>query len=268
MRIILSLTILVCAMSVHAGVPMIVAHRGASKRAPQNTVPAFKLAWKLGADAIEGDFHVTKDGYIVCIHDGNTKNVATNNLSVKSSTLAELRTVDIGIKKGKVWKGFEVTRIPTIAEVFATIPENKSIYIELKCGTEIIAPLLAEIKKSGLKNAQIVVISFDAKVLGSLKEKAPELKVSWLCRFKTNKNSGESKPSLESLLKTIEQNKLDAISSNTGIRQAYVDAITAKGYEWHVWTVNDEKTARKMKARGVKSITTDVPEKMKKYVAG
>jgi glycerophosphoryl diester phosphodiesterase len=61
------------ASNVAAGEMMIVAHRGASRDAPQNTIPAFKLAWQQGADAIEADFHLTKDGHIVCIHDGNTK---------------------------------------------------------------------------------------------------------------------------------------------------------------------------------------------------
>ena len=75
---------------------MIVAHRGASRDAPENTIPAFKLAWEQGADAIEGDFHLTKDGNIVCIHDGNTENVSNTNLVVRESTLAELRKLDVG----------------------------------------------------------------------------------------------------------------------------------------------------------------------------
>ena len=56
--------------------PLIVAHRGASHDAPENTLPAFELAWKQGADAIEGDFLLTKDNKIVCIHDGSTKRLA------------------------------------------------------------------------------------------------------------------------------------------------------------------------------------------------
>jgi len=73
-------------ISIYAGASIIVAHRGASRDAPENTIPAFKLAWKQGADAIEGDFHLTKDGHIVCIHDGNTENVANTNLVVGEST--------------------------------------------------------------------------------------------------------------------------------------------------------------------------------------
>ena len=56
------------------GAPLIVAHRGASHHAPGNTLPAFKLAWKKGAGAIEADFHLTKDGHIVCTHDADTNN--------------------------------------------------------------------------------------------------------------------------------------------------------------------------------------------------
>ncbi|MDP7286911.1 MAG: glycerophosphodiester phosphodiesterase family protein, partial [Phycisphaerae bacterium] len=74
-----------------SGVTDIVAHRGASRDAPENTIAAFELAWKQGADAIEGDFYLTKDRRIVCIHDSSTKRTARANLSVAKSTLAELR---------------------------------------------------------------------------------------------------------------------------------------------------------------------------------
>ena len=75
---------------------MIVAHRGASSDAPENTLPAFRRAWELGADAIEGDFRLTKDGRIVCIHDKDTKRVADAKLVVSDATLAQLRTLDVG----------------------------------------------------------------------------------------------------------------------------------------------------------------------------
>jgi len=65
--------------------PLIIAHRGASGEAPENTMDAFKLAWKLGADGIEGDFHLTRDGHIVAIHDKDTNKVTKgkNKLIVK-----------------------------------------------------------------------------------------------------------------------------------------------------------------------------------------
>jgi glycerophosphoryl diester phosphodiesterase len=87
MRIFYSIAIsLLLSTSTYAKETMIVAHRGASKEAPENTLPAFELAWKQGADAIEGDFHLTQDGHIVCIHDGNTKQVADTNLVIRNTT--------------------------------------------------------------------------------------------------------------------------------------------------------------------------------------
>ena len=74
---------LMAVSSLHAAEPFLVAHRGASHDAPENTLPAFELAWKQGADAIEGDFHLTKDGKIVCLHDYDTKRVSGTKLVAK-----------------------------------------------------------------------------------------------------------------------------------------------------------------------------------------
>lgn len=199
----------------------IVAHRGASKDAPGNTIPAFELAWEQGADAIEGDFRLTKDGHIVCIHDGDTKKVANTNLVVHGSTLSELRNLDVGARGGKVLKG---TRIPTIDEVLATVPDGKRIYIEVKCGVEIIPPLLEEIKKSGLTRDQIVVISFKTEVIQAFKAKAPQYKAFWLCRFK-KREDGEVRPSVKEVLGTLKQIKADGLSSNAGVQHSVLDAI-------------------------------------------
>ena len=68
---------------------VIVAHRGASQDAPENTIAAFKKAWAQNADGIEGDFYVTKDQQIVCIHDANTERTAGRKLEVANSTLAD-----------------------------------------------------------------------------------------------------------------------------------------------------------------------------------
>jgi len=74
--------------------PLIVAHRGASHDAPENTIPAFQLAWQQKADAIEGDFYLTRDNEIVCIHDRTTKRYSDRDLVVAESTLEELRQLD------------------------------------------------------------------------------------------------------------------------------------------------------------------------------
>ena len=235
---------------------MIVAHRGASRDAPENTIPAFQLAWEQGADAIEGDFRLTKDGYIVCIHDRNTKRVSDTNLIVPNATLAELRKLDVGGRHANAFKG---TVIPTLAEVFSIIPEQKTIYIEIKCGAEIIPALLKAIEKSGLKREQIVVICFDKEVLHELKTKAPTLKASWLSSFEKDA-FGKRSPSLETVLTTLKQINADGFSSSKDIiDEAFVKSVMEAGYDYHVWTVDDTTTARRFDAWGAKSITTNVP---------
>ncbi|MEX0742204.1 MAG: glycerophosphodiester phosphodiesterase family protein, partial [Phycisphaeraceae bacterium] len=102
---------------------------GASHDAPENTLPAFELAWEQGADAIEGDFHLTSDGKIVCIHDFDTQRVSGSERIVKSSTLEELRALDAGAWLDPKWKDI---RMPTFAEVAATVPAGKMFYIEVK----------------------------------------------------------------------------------------------------------------------------------------
>jgi len=251
---------LIFTVSTYAGNPIIVAHRGASQDAPGNTMPAFTLAWEQGADAIEGDFHLTKDGHIVCIHDGNTKNVANTNIVVRESTFAELRRLDVGRRRGEAFTG---VTIPTIEEVFSTIPDQKTIYIEIKCGAEILPALLDKIKKSGLKETQIVVICFQEQVLQELKANAPQYKAIWLCGFKKD-DAGKISPSLETVLETLERIQADGLSSNIAIPDPFVEAIKKQGYEWHVWTVDDLKTAKRAKALGVKSITSNIPGYMRK----
>ena len=165
----------------------------------------------------------------------------------------------MGASHGAAFNG---TRIPTIAEVFATIPQGKKIFIEVKCGAEIIPTLLNEIDQSGLTQEQIVVISFNKQVIQQLKIKAPQYKAFWLCSFKKQK-TGEITPSLATVLKTLKQIQADGLSSNTAVPASVIEAVSQQGYEWHVWTINDLNTARRMQALGVLSITTDVPGTMR-----
>lgn len=238
----------------------IVGHRGASRDAPENTLPAFALAWKQGADAIEGDFHLTKDGHIVCLHDGNTKKVADENLVVADSTLSQLRTLDVGRAHGEKFRG---AVIPTLAEVFATVPTEGKIYVEVKCGPEIIPRLLEEIGQTQLAREQIVVISFQKEVIQQVEEKAPDLKTAWLSSFRKDPQ-GRISPSPTEILQTLRSIKADAFSSSKDrATQAMVEAVKRGGFEYHVWTVDDIASAKKFQKWGARSITTNVPGLLK-----
>ncbi|NJL18973.1 MAG: hypothetical protein HC901_01285 [Bdellovibrionaceae bacterium] len=86
-----------------AAAPRLIAHRGASHQAPENTLPAFRMAWQEEADGIETDIHLTRDGRLACIHDADTQRITGTNLVVAESTFTELQALDAGSWKGPQW---------------------------------------------------------------------------------------------------------------------------------------------------------------------
>jgi glycerophosphoryl diester phosphodiesterase len=250
-----SILLFILGTSILVSEPLIVAHRGASFDAPENTLPAFELAWEMGADAVEGDFLLSKDGHIVCVHDRKTKKVADRNLVVVQSTLAELQKLDVGFRKDEKFKG---TRIPTLSQVFATVPKGKKIFVEVKCGPEIIPALTKEIDRSGLSHDQIVLICFNPEVIRKFKKVKPMHKAYWLCHI--GKKKGVITPDLKTIMDTLKTTGADGLDSHFAIPDEFSEAVLDAGYEWHVWTVNDQAMAQGLLGRGVHSITTDRPD--------
>jgi glycerophosphoryl diester phosphodiesterase len=252
-------------VSAAAPTPEIVAHRGASHDAPENTLAAFRLAWRQGADAIEGDFWLTKDGKIVCIHDETTERVAKRKLAVADSTLAELRQLDVGSWKGPQWAG---QRIPTIGEVLAAVPEGKRIFIEIKCGPEILAPLKKALADSGLKPRQTVIIAFDARVIAQTKRQLPGLRAFWLTDFKQDEQTGKWRPTVQQVLATLKQSGADGLDcrAHALVDQQFVEQLRRNHREFHAWTVDDLPTAERFRDLGVDSLTTNRPGWLKRQL--
>lgn len=244
--------------------PVIVAHRGASYDAPENTLAAFRLAWEQGADVIEGDFYLSSDGKIVCIHDKTTKRTAGTNLSVAKTPFADLRNLDVGS-----WKDprFADERIPTLEEVLAIVPDGKKILIEVKCGPEIIAPMKEVIAASKLKPEQIAVIAFDSRVIAESKRKLPHLKAFWLTSYRKTP-AGDLEPSIEQILTTLKEIKADGLDSNAHpeLDRAFVQKLRDAKMQFHVWTVDDPGIAQKFMELGVDSITTNRPAWLRKQL--
>ncbi len=261
--LILTALFMVTGCSEPSSIPLIVAHRGASYDAPENTIPAFLLAWQQGADAIEGDFFLTSDGEIVCIHDRRTGRVAGVDMIVKESPFEKLRELDVGLWKGKEWEG---TVIPTLSEVFEIVPDGKKIYVEIKDDTEILPKLYEDIDQSGLRNEQIVIISFNSEVIREFKLARPEHKAYWLSSFRED-DSGNIYPEVIKVLETLDYTGADGFSSNFRlIDHDYINQIKEAGYEYHVWTINDVEIAAKFMEYGSGSITTDKPGLIKEYL--
>ncbi|MDA0812061.1 MAG: glycerophosphodiester phosphodiesterase [Verrucomicrobia bacterium] len=239
--------------------PEIVAHRGASYSAPENTLPSFELAWKEGADAIEGDFYLTKDGKIICTHDDTTERVTggTDNRAIAEGTFDDLRQLDVGSWKGEQWKG---VRMPSLDEVLATIPAGKKLLIEVKCGPEIVPALKATVE--GWSAEQLRIISFNADVITTCRRELPAIKAFWLTGYKEQtEGSGNWQPSFDSVMKQLHQTKASGLDSSAHetIDETLVQRLRAADLEFHVWTVDDPVVAKRFANLGVDSITTNRP---------
>jgi glycerophosphoryl diester phosphodiesterase len=247
-----------CGPVTHA--QLIVAHRGASHDAPENTLAAFRLAWQRGADGVEGDFRLTRDKQIVCIHDADTKRMANKKLVVAESTLAELKELDVGSWKRAAWRD---ERIPTLAEIIEVIPPDKMFFIELKTGPEIVAPLKEVLARSALKPPQCVIISFDSATIAACEKQIPDVISHWLSRHKKPENGDQWVPTCEKVVTTLKEKQCDGLGSEAR-REAFDAEFIANLKEagfgtFHVWTVDDVPTARFYQQQGAYGITTNRP---------
>ena len=236
----------------------IIAHRGASHDAPENTISAFNLAWDQGADGIEGDFHLTKDNKIVCLHDDTTERTGDVTLNVENAMLSELRRLDVGRWKGPGWAG---EQIPTLSEVLDTVPRDKRIYIEIKSGPEIVPFLEKDLIKSRLLPEQVMIIAFDAGVIAAVKQSLPMLKAFWLTDFTRNDPYGLWTPSAEAILETVTLCRADGVDlqAHSVVDRSFVQLLHTHKKEVHAWDVNDPATARRFEEMGAESLTTNHP---------
>jgi len=234
---------------------LIIGHRGASRDAPENTLASFRLAFEQGADGVEADFRLTRDGEIVCLHDDSTARTAGVDLKVAEATLSELHRLEVGAWKGGAWGG---ERIPTLKQVLRDLPAGKKLFIELKSGLEIVPPLAALIEASAVMAEQIRFLSFNKALISAVKERLPDYRSCWLTEYRWR---GAWHPSPFEVLAALEESGVDGLASGD---RAILDAslvreLRERGLEIHVWTVDAASAARRLCRLGVDSIMTNRP---------
>lgn len=240
--------------------PSIVAHRGASEDAPENTLASFRLGFEQGADLIEGDFRMTADGCIVAMHDRTLARTTGDPRETARVTRDDLRSLSAG-DWGR-WKGgpFRSETVPTLEEVLQIVPDGRGILLEIKDSARIVPTLLRELDRSGLKEDRVTVITFDREVVSSMKRLAPRWKVLWLTSF--SKKTGVWLPSVDEVIevaRSIGADGVDVRAEPEVVDRSFVDRVKRAGLEIHCWTVNDVGVAAKMSSIGMDSITTDRP---------
>lgn len=244
--------------------PIIVAHRGASHDAPENTQAAFVLAWMQGANAIEGDFRLTKDHQVVCIHDESTDRTAGRKAAVSLSTLESLRQLDIGGWMGSQWRG---QRILTLTEVLMLIPEGKQLFLEIKDGLQILEPIKAVLDQSPANCQRVVLQSFDTAVLKAARPLFPGFQILKLVNRKRSSPQKPWSPSTESIIDEAVSLGLDGINCAASAilhDPQFAPSVHNAGKSLHAWTVNRPGNAAALARLGVNSITTDRPGWLKR----
>ena len=235
----------------------IIAHRGASHDAPENTLTAMKLGWEQGADAVELDLWLSRDGKLVVFHDADTKRFSEPVGKIKEMTWDEVQQLDVGAFKAAKFKG---ERIPALEPILATVPAGKRIVMELKDGPEIILEFVRVLKSSGLKPEQMCVISFKEDTLRDSKKALPEVPHFFLKGYKADPKTG-ALPTLDPLLDLCRNANFDGLNLNFDwpVTPEFAAKVKAKNLKLLVWTVDDAAVARRLTAAGVDAIATNRP---------
>lgn len=233
----------------------ILAHRGASGTAPENTIAAFKKALVDGCDGFEFDIQQTKDGKIVVFHDWTLERTSDGQGHLRDYTLEELKKLDVGSWFNERFQG---ERIPTLEETLNIIPDDKLINIELKeefsveRGTE--KKLLDIIKQYPNKN--IIVSSFSHNLLKNLKELDNSIKIGILL--------GGALVNLDRYIENLGF-EIDAYHPEKSfLNRSDIEYLKSKEIDINVWTVNSPKDAKILEEMGVTRVITNFPKEIRK----
>ncbi|MCP5061440.1 MAG: glycerophosphodiester phosphodiesterase [Ignavibacteriae bacterium] len=235
---------------------LIIAHRGESYDAPENTLASINLAWERGAEAVEIDVHLSKDNKVVVIHDPNTKRVGAKNKKVKQQTLSELKELDVGSWKNEKYKD---EKIPTLKEVLETIPSKKKLIIEIKSSNNILPFLKDDIKNSDLRTDQIEFISFSFSTVVETKKLFPRNNVLYLVDLDYTWYIRLISPSVKKLITKVKEANLDGLNVWAGklLTKEFAQKIKSADLLLYTWTVNNPQHAQSLIDWGIDGITTD-----------
>lgn len=223
--------------------PKIIAHRGASAYAPENTLAAFQLALELGVEGIELDVMLSKDGKLVVIHDDTVDRTTDGTGRVKDLTLEELQSLNAGGQE----------KIPSLDEVFNLVGGKFLINVELKNYSSLFDNLPAEVAKlveaRGLQDS-VLISSFNPINLPRFRHQLPGVKLGLLTQ------PGQARYWIWRLL------RYDALHPFYGdVDRSLVDGLHAHGKQINIWTCDDPDAIRRMAILGVDSIITNDPKR-------
>lgn len=231
---------------------IVMAHRGYSSKAPENTMPAFELALEAGSGGIELDVHLTKDGEVVVIHDSTLERTTNGKGSVEGHTLAELREFDAGSWFSPEFSG---TKLPSLREVLELIRDrNVLLNVETKAalGFDQLNEALALLIDEYSLWERTIISSFNHYALVHIKGIRPQARTGILY------NCGLVNPWIYA--KSIGASALHP--HHKTMIPDLVQAAQANGMMVNVWTVDEAMDVEQAIRNKVDSIITNVPSKV------
>jgi len=236
----------------------IIAHRGASGYAPENTMASFEKAVELKADYIEMDIQMTKDGELVVFHDFDVSRTTNGSGAIKNFSLKDLKELDAGS-----WfhSTFKSEKIPTLKEVLSLYKHRIGLLIELKDPVhypqveEKLAQELIKAKLHKCKDHSIIVQSFDPLSIQKFHQILPEIPTAILT---TSILSRKSLSNVSSFCQYVNPHFLS-------VSPHYVKELKEKELNSFIWTVNHIEDFKKITKYDINGIITDYPDLGKHY---
>ena len=276
----------------------VIAHRGASAYAPENTLAAFELAVEMEADWYELDCLLTKDNVVIVTHDGDLERCTNGAGEIAAKTLAELKALDAGSWFGEKFAG---ETMPTLAESLAMAKDRIGVYVEIKSAAndgalmgqlwqaagdrealdgDLASAMMARVEESGSRNLalaraaiadiraagmtrQVVIQSFSPVICLVARAEAPEIRTEYLGGYDPEKPEAWDRYLAWGMLTDVAGFNVSHGSINAERLAWFHDA----GKTVAVWTVNEEADMQRYIDLGVDAIITNHPDRLRALLA-
>ena len=232
---------------------MVIAHRGASSYAPENTLAAFDLAIQMGVSHIELDVHFTRDGHVVVIHDDTVNRTTNGSGPVTSHALAALQGLDAGSWFGGKFAG---QRIPTFEEVLERYQGRAHLHTEIKGHSAHLSQRTADLVRRRGMAGQVTITSFQRTRLEEARAHAPELPCGWLVTEVSDATIAQAR--------ALGLNQLCPRAN--AVTPELVHRLHAKGFVVRAWGVATEDQMRQVVQAGADGMTVNFPDKLLAYL--
>ncbi len=234
---------------------LIIAHRGASSYAPENTMAAFDLALQMEASHLELDVHLTRDDHLVVIHDATVDRTTNGTGPVADQTLTVLQTLDAGAWFGEAFAG---ARIPTLADVLTRYQGRAHLHIELKGHTAHLPQRTVDLVRAHGMAQHVTFTSFQHPHLRTMRAYAPELPTGWLV--------GEISEAVIAQAHALGCTQLCPRAPL--VTPEIVQRLHAERFRVRAWGVANEAMMRQVVEAGADGMTVNFPDKLLAYMAG